>query len=275
MCTRRYVPLAFAGPAHAAPRCSLRSRKPRPCLRCALQSVVTGCDVPGCAAANGGWAGGGADQRLCRRCRQPAAGLTAPCHRIDFAPWQRAPPPPHHHPRPHPHTPHLQIYRRAQVDTLRHLQQQTEKAVATTVDSKLKLAEESEGRELEVRSMAGSAALGARRVSMVAVVVVVGGWWWWWVGGWWWWVVGARGRARAGMRRNRQALQEPAVRWNGWLACPLRPLRWPAVGARPFTAVCGGSVTLCVCTAAPVAARVLPRWRWRRRGPWATPPCRP
>jgi type II secretory pathway pseudopilin PulG len=42
-----------------------------------------------------------------------------------------------------------QIYRKAQVDTLRQLQQQTEKAIATTVEAKLKIAEESEGRELE------------------------------------------------------------------------------------------------------------------------------
>ena len=41
-----------------------------------------------------------------------------------------------------------QIYQRAQLDTLRHLQQQTEKAVHTAVDAKLKIAEENEGREL-------------------------------------------------------------------------------------------------------------------------------
>jgi hypothetical protein len=60
----------------------------------------------------------------------------------------------------------VQIYRRAQVDTLRHLQQQTEKAIATTVDAKLKSAEEAEGRELEV-ALASAKALGRAPMSPV------------------------------------------------------------------------------------------------------------
>jgi hypothetical protein len=52
---------------------------------------------------------------------------------------------------------HLQIYQRAQVDTLRHLEQQTDKAIKTTVDAKLKAAEEAEGRELDAAVVRGRA----------------------------------------------------------------------------------------------------------------------
>lgn len=41
-----------------------------------------------------------------------------------------------------------QVYRAAQVDTLRHVQLQSEKAIASTVDAKLKSAEAAEAAEL-------------------------------------------------------------------------------------------------------------------------------